>query len=176
MKRFMFVDALSSLISTTRPLELIHMDLCGPMIMFVDALSSLISKASNDRIIHGVRASRGGLEISHLFFVDDSLLFARANRQECATIVDILNKYEAASDQKINIDKSKISFSKRVSSVQEKELTYFMVVKQEEKHQKYLGIPTIAGRSKKKKISEIQGRIWKKLQEWKEKLLSRAGK
>lgn len=43
-------------------------------------------------------------------------------------------------------------------------------------HEKYLGIPTIIGRSKKTIFAALKDRIWKKVQGWKEKLLSRAGK
>ncbi|XP_021752040.1 uncharacterized protein LOC110717604 [Chenopodium quinoa] len=43
-------------------------------------------------------------------------------------------------------------------------------------HEKYLGIPTIVGRSKKSVFTTLKDSIWKKLQGWKEKLLSRAGK
>lgn len=41
---------------------------------------------------------------------------------------------------------------------------------------KYLGFPTIIGRSKKVVFSCLKDRIWKKLQRWKEKLLARPGK
>lgn len=66
--------------------------------------------------MHGVKASRSDPMISHLLFVDDSLLFARANRQKCVALVDILNKYEATFGQKINIEKSEITFSKGVKT------------------------------------------------------------
>ncbi|XP_048493143.1 uncharacterized protein LOC125493698 [Beta vulgaris subsp. vulgaris] len=145
-------------------------------IFVADAFSALIRKATEDRRIHGMKASRNGPEISHLLFADDSLLFARACRQECAVIVDILNKYEAASGQKINIAKSEVSFSKGVSSVQKEEIVVFLAMRQVDRHSKYLGIPTLAGRSKQHLFSGILDRVWKKLQGWKEKLLSRAGK
>lgn len=45
-----------------------------------------------------------------------------------------------------------------------------------DRYSKYLGIPTLPGRSKKQVFNDVKERIWKKLQEWKEKLLSRAGK
>ncbi|XP_021756104.1 uncharacterized protein LOC110721271 [Chenopodium quinoa] len=49
-------------------------------------------------------------------------------------------------------------------------------MRQVDRHEKYLGIPTIVGRSKKAIFEAVIDRIWKKLQGWKEKLLSRAGK
>lgn len=49
-------------------------------------------------------------------------------------------------------------------------------VKEVDKQEKYLGLPTIIVRSKKAIFSSLKDRIWKKLQGWKEKFLSRAGK
>ena len=40
----------------------------------------------------------------------------------------------------------------------------------------YLGLPTLVGRSKYHTFSYLKDIIWKKLQGWKGKLLSRAGK
>lgn len=145
-------------------------------ILVADAFSGMSRKATERRLLHGVRASRNGPEISHLFFADDSLLFTRANRQECSVIVDILNKYEAASGQKINLDKSEVSFSRGVSNSLREELSSFLGMHAVDDHVKYLGLPTIIGRSKKAVFSVVKDRIWKKVQGWKEKLLSRAGK
>ena len=49
-------------------------------------------------------------------------------------------------------------------------------MRQVDSHNKYLGLPTMVGRSKKVMFETLMDRIWKKLQGWKEKLLSRAGK
>ncbi|XP_021737850.1 uncharacterized protein LOC110704377 [Chenopodium quinoa] len=49
-------------------------------------------------------------------------------------------------------------------------------MRQVDRYEKYLGIPTVAGRSKKAIFIALTDRIWKKLQGWKEKLLSRTGK
>lgn len=48
-------------------------------ILVTDALSGLMKRAVDDNSIHGVRGSRNGPSISHLLFVDDILLFSRAN-------------------------------------------------------------------------------------------------
>ena len=145
-------------------------------ILVVDAFSQMIQQNVNARELHGAKVSRNGPEISHLLFADDSLLFTRATRQECGVIVDILNKYEAASGQKINYEKSEVSFSKGMSYEKKEELIDLLHMRQVDRHQKYLGIPTVCSRSRKVIFRELLDRMWKKLQGWKEKLLSRAGK
>ena len=44
------------------------------------------------------------------------------------------------------------------------------------KYEKYLGLPAVVGRNKKASLNYIKDRVWGKLQGWKEKLLSQAGK
>lgn len=66
-------------------------------------------------MIHGARICKGAKRVSHLFFADDSLLFARANLQECSVIADIISTYEKASGQKVNLNKTEVAFSKCVS-------------------------------------------------------------
>ena len=60
--------------------------------------------------------------------------------------------------------------------MRKEDLITLLNMKQVDKNQKYLGIPTVTGRSKKVVLCSILDRIWKKLRGWKEKLLSRAGK
>ena len=67
-----------------------------------EGLSAPIHKAARDKLISGISIGRGCPILTHLFFADDSLLFCKAKEQECQKLVDILNKYEAASGQKIN--------------------------------------------------------------------------
>ena len=87
----------------------------------------------------------------------------------------MLNQYESASGQKINYDKSEVSFSRGVSIERKAELTRILNMRQVDKHDRYLGIPSISRRSKKQIFDSLLDRIWKKLQGWKEKL-PRAGK
>ena len=62
-----------------------------------EALLGLLSKATKSRYIHGARTSKKDASISHIFFNDDSLIFARATREECLKIVEFFNQYEEAS-------------------------------------------------------------------------------
>ena len=43
-------------------------------------------------------------------------------------------------------------------------------------YDKYLGLPSLVGRQKKACFNQIKERIWNKMQSWKERLLSQAGK
>ena len=54
--------------------------------------------------------------VFHLFFfVDDNIIFGRASRKEMETINHILHCYEKASGQKVNFEKSEMTFSPNVS-------------------------------------------------------------
>ena len=43
-------------------------------------------------------------------------------------------------------------------------------------YEKYLGLPSLVGRNKKASFNYIKERIWRKIQGWKEKLLSQVGR
>ena len=49
--------------------------------------------------------------MTHLFFANDSLLFYRANNHDCSAVLELLDKYERASGQRINREKTQLFFS-----------------------------------------------------------------
>jgi hypothetical protein len=78
-----------------------------------EALSSLLHHAERSEIITKVPTSRKGSRLNHLFFPDDSLLFRKANSMEWYKLTRLLERYEIASSQKPNKDKTSISPEKK---------------------------------------------------------------
>ncbi|XP_065623699.1 uncharacterized protein LOC136065014 [Quercus suber] len=141
-----------------------------------EAFSSLIHNAARSKELHGISICRGCPFITHLFFADDSLLFCNASSQECHTLTEILKKYEAASGQMINTDKSSIFFSHNTPQEVKDGILEILGPMQGTCHSKYLGLPSIIGKSKNEVFAEIKERVGKKLSGWKEKMLSIGGK
>ena len=81
-----------------------------------------------------------------------------------------------ALGQKINSDKTTLFFSKNVSDSSKELVKNLLVVPEIREYEKYLGFPAVVGRNKKAILNYIKDRMWGKLQGWKEKLLSQAGK
>ncbi|XP_042969200.1 uncharacterized protein LOC122301912 [Carya illinoinensis] len=89
---------------------------------------------------------------------------------------DILDCYEKASGHKLNKHKTSIFFStntkENVKSEIYKEAGSYIC----DRHEKYLGLPTIIGRSKYNTLRGLKERVWKRIQNWKNGFLSKAEK
>lgn len=103
-----------------------------------DAFSSLLTKEASEKRIHGVKICNEAPRVSHLFFVDDNILFAKATVRECSDIINIINIYERTSCQSVNLDKTYVFFSKCVESSRRHEIVTTLGVEEVEKHEKYL--------------------------------------
>lgn len=82
---------------------------------------------------------------------------------ESSVIKELLNKYEAALGQSLNLSKSGISFSKNLASQAQHSVFGFFGIKEVNSHTQYLGYPTIIGLCKKLIFSYIKKCIWRKL-------------
>ena len=145
-------------------------------LLCVDDFSSLIHDVARNHKISGVSICKGCPKITHLFFADNSLLFCKANSQECQNLVNILQLYEAASGQKIHADKSSVFFSSNTPNERRSEVLNLLGPMQDTHHKKYLGLPSIIGKSKVEIFAEIKKRVERKLSGWKEKMLSMGGR
>jgi hypothetical protein len=74
-------------------------------ILCAEGLSSLLAAAKRTGAITGVPTSTNGPKLNQLFFADDRLLFCKTNSLEWRRVIKILEKYEVALGQKINMEK-----------------------------------------------------------------------
>ena len=144
-------------------------------LMMDEGLSTLIHKAINKGDIHGVQICRGAPVVSHLF-ADDCFLFCRAIVVEAERLLTILKTYEAAFGQEMNLSKSEMFFSRNMSGVAQEDLSRIIGVRHVIGTGKYLGLSSMIGRDKMSVFSFIKDRIWKRINAWRGRALSKGGK
>ena len=142
----------------------------------MEGLSSLFRRQERSGLLHEVKVARGAPMISHLFFTDDSFFFFKATHSEATLVKHVLTVYGKASGQVVNFNKSSISFSANVSEANVRQLCELLEVNATTNHGAYLGLPSFIGKKKKEVFQYIRDRVWKRLQGWSSKILSRAGK
>jgi hypothetical protein len=86
----------------------------------------------------------------------------------------ILNDYEQASGQAINFAKSEIYFSRNKSSNIKESISSILGVNEVMGTCRYLGMPSMIGRNKKALFIYLKDKMWKKIQGWSRKHLSKA--
>ncbi|GAA0158175.1 hypothetical protein LIER_15270 [Lithospermum erythrorhizon] len=85
----------------------------------------------------------------------------------------ILQDYETASGQKVNLGKCSVSFSPRVPGTLQRCILMGLGMREVNDQRKYLGLPSQVGRTKKEVVRYISAKVDARV---KGKLLSQAGK
>lgn len=145
-------------------------------LLCVEGFSALLTRSKEEGRINGVAVWRRAPRISHLLFADDLLLFCQASQEKVQSVTDILQLYADSFGQSINFEKSSICFSSNTVGDRRETIKNMLGVKEVDRFESYLRLPTLLGRSKYQAFSFLKDRVWKKMQGWKGKLLSRAGK
>jgi hypothetical protein len=145
-------------------------------IICAEGLSALIRQAENRGELHGIKICRKAPIISHLLFADDCFLFFKATPNEASVLKNILSVYETASGQAINLQKSEFYCSRNVPTEAREAVANQLGVSQVLGTGKYLGLPSMIGRSKKSTFKFIKDRLWKKISSWSSRHLSQAGR
>ncbi|KAL0360990.1 UNVERIFIED_CONTAM: putative mitochondrial protein [Sesamum radiatum] len=91
---------------------------------------------------------RSAPRISHILFADDTLIFCEATFESMQAVSRILQRYSDASGQLINFKKSSMIVSNNTDQVEADRLTSILRVRVVDKHDKYLGLPAVGGKSK----------------------------
>ncbi|CAA7027603.1 unnamed protein product [Microthlaspi erraticum] len=144
--------------------------LCG------EVLSGLCRKAQLNGRLPGIKVARRCPPVNHLLFADDPMFFCKASRRNCDALVNILKNYETASGQKINVEKSSITFANKTNGETKTMAKEILGIAKTGGQGNYLGLPEHFGRRKKDLFSIIVDRIRNRLVSWSTKFLSGAGK
>ena len=145
-------------------------------IMCSEVLSGLCNRAQEDGDLQGLRVARVCPRITHLLFADDTMFFLQASKENCKALNLILSRYEAASGQTINSEKSALTFSRKAPAELKAMIKRELHIQKEGGVGKYLGLPEQFGRRKRDLFASIIDRIQQKARGWSTKFLSSAGK
>jgi hypothetical protein len=76
-----------------------------PFLLVAEGLNRLIAKAKQNGFFRGIQVTKS-IEVTHLLFVDDILLFGRGNLREQSYLKTILDLFCKATGMEINMNKS----------------------------------------------------------------------
>jgi hypothetical protein len=141
-----------------------------------EGFSALLNGADEDGSLEGIQLCNGAPRFNHLLFADDSLVLIKANSECARNLQHILQLYEGCSGQTINFDKSSVMFSKNTPFSKRHEVLTQLNIRAEARTERYLGLPVYIGRSRTKTFAYIKDKVWKRIQGWMERFLSKAGK
>lgn len=79
-------------------------------ILCTEILSALCIKGEENRTLPGIKVARGSPAINHLLFADDTMFFCKSSPRCVDALMKILSTYEDVSGQRINPQKSAITF------------------------------------------------------------------
>jgi hypothetical protein len=91
-------------------------------------------------------------------------------------LTHILQLYENASGQRLNANKTSIFFSKNTSLEDKGKILEAAGIPSSQRYDTYLGLLALVGKSRVAAFKSIIDKVWKRLQDWKLKFLSQAGK
>lgn len=117
------------------------------------------------------------LPISHIcYLLTTPSYFFKATVEEATQVKNILNNYAVYSGQVVNFLKSGVFYSSNVSRDKQQEISAILGVYNDIISSNYLGLPSLIGRSKKRVLGFLKDRVTKRIDGWKSKPISRAGK
>ena len=113
-----------------------------------EILSRLLLREENLGALHGIKIARISPPISHLLFVDDVMVFSKANMAKAHVILKCLTSYSFWSRQCVNQAKSVIFFNKNCKPVIKASVNSVLKLLPIPACAKYLGIPLFILRKK----------------------------
>lgn len=145
-------------------------------ILCAEGLSALIRRYESRGWLHGCKVAQGAPSVTHMLFADDSYLYCRATPDEANHVRELLKKFERASGQQVNLQKSSIFFSTNTDAPTKMHVMNLLQMLEADRNSLYLGLPSMMGRNKRALLGYLKEKARKRMFGWEGKLLSKAGK
>ncbi|GMI77033.1 hypothetical protein like AT3G24255 [Hibiscus trionum] len=142
----------------------------------MERLGHLISAYVQHGRCHPFCFARNGSPLSHLFFADDLILYARADIQQAQIINEILSYFGAHSGHRVSKPKTHIYFSPNSNLDLQQTISSYFGYQRVESLGKYLGIHVQHQRLKCADYDFIIDKVKIKLIGWKARSLFMAGR
>lgn len=110
-------------------------------ILCMEVLGALITEKCEAKLWDPAKVAPGGIAFSHLFFTDDLVLFAKADKKNCIAIKDAIETFCVLYGQKVSDEKSRVFFSPNISREVCEELCSTLGYRFTPALGKYLGFP-----------------------------------
>lgn len=114
-------------------------------------------------------------QVVSLCFADDFMVFTKPTTQSIECVKETMNKFHSISGLKANLSKSYIMMG-GVNTAEAQEIATHLGFSLQNSQLSYLGIPMITSRLKKADCYPLIERLTSRMQSWKVKYLSYAGK
>ncbi|RVW31255.1 putative mitochondrial protein [Vitis vinifera] len=154
-------------------------DLLSPylFVMGMEILDVLIRRAVEGGYLTGCNirgGSRTSLNISHLFFADDTVVFCEANKDQVSHLSWILLWFEAASGLRINLAKSEIIPVGEVEEILE--MVAELGCRVGSLPSQYLGLPLGVPNRASSMWDGVEEKVRRRLALWKRQYISKGGR
>lgn len=80
-------------------------------LLCIKGLTALLKNFETRKLVQGIKVARNAPSISHMLFADDSYIFCKASLENADNVLQLLDIFERASRQKINVNKFSVFFS-----------------------------------------------------------------
>ncbi|PNX61280.1 ribonuclease H [Trifolium pratense] len=144
-------------------------------VLCMERLGAMISKYVSDGTWKPMQITNDGTKLSHLFFADDVLLFAKATGSAARTVKEVLDRFCAMSGLRISLEKSKFCTSAGVCRRSRDIIATTTQINATDRFEKYLGFKMLQGKAKKQDFIDVYARVTAKLASWKGRLLNKPG-
>ncbi|XP_048503106.1 uncharacterized protein LOC104896166 [Beta vulgaris subsp. vulgaris] len=145
-------------------------------ILVMEILSRMLVKGTEDKIFQGIKLSRTGPAVSHLFFADDSLIFFKASPEACEGVKNILAKFSRISGEVINYHKSLIMFSPNTPLDLRNQMRSIVNTPSADSIGKYLGCNIEVNGRNTRQFHPLIEKVEQRLSSWHHLSLSIAGR